>query len=80
MEMLFGPYGAKLLELAQHYPSTAMGIVLAVFAAIDWLINPDGSPGDAGLADSSMQAMGTAANKKPTREGINERMAWPIAR
>jgi hypothetical protein len=49
MEMLFGPYGAKLLELAQHYPSTAMGIVLAVFAAIDWLINPDGSPGDAGV-------------------------------
>jgi hypothetical protein len=44
MEMLFGPYGVKLWELAQHYPSTALIIATAGFAAIDWLINPHGSP------------------------------------
>jgi hypothetical protein len=49
MEMLFGPYGVKLWELAQHYPSTALIIATAGFAAIDWLINPHGSPGDAGV-------------------------------
>ena len=49
MEMLFGPYGVKLLELAHHYPSAALSIALAGLAAIDWLINSDGSRGDAGV-------------------------------
>ena len=49
MEMLFGPYGVKLLELAHDYPSAALSIALAGLAAIDWLINSDGSRGDAGV-------------------------------
>jgi hypothetical protein len=49
MEMLFGPYGAKLIELAHHHPSTALTVALAGLPAIDWLIHPDGAPGDAGI-------------------------------
>jgi hypothetical protein len=49
MEILFGPYGVKFFELAHHYPSTTLIIAPAGFAAIDWLINPDGSRGDTGV-------------------------------
>jgi hypothetical protein len=68
MEMLFGPFGVKPWELAQHYPSTALIIATAGLAAIDWLINPRGPPATPELADSLMQAIGTAANKRPHAE------------
>jgi hypothetical protein len=71
MEMLLGTYGVKLLELARHYPSVAFCIALAVFAAIDWLINPEGSPGDAGVGGFFDAGDGTAAiSAKAAREAL----------
>jgi hypothetical protein len=55
MEMLFGPYGIKLWELAQHYPSAALGVALAGLAAIDWLsipMVPPAMPGVGGFLDA----------------------------
>jgi hypothetical protein len=70
MEMLLGTCGVKLLELARHYPSVAFCIALAVFAAIDWLINPEGSPGDAGVGgffDDGDGELRRIARKPPVR-------------